>query len=84
MPVISRFYGIIVKMYFRQTEHNPPHFHVVSGEYIGVFDITTLEMINGDLPQKERKLVETWAKGHQTELLQIWNTQEFITLPPLA
>ncbi len=83
MPVISRFYGIIVKMYFRQTEHNPPHFHVVYGEYIGVFDIATLEMINGDLPKNERKLVEKWAKCHQKELLQIWNTQEFITLPPL-
>ena len=30
MPVISRFYGIIIKMYFQQKEHNPPHFHMVS------------------------------------------------------
>lgn len=36
MPVIARFYGMIIKMYFRQAEHNPPHFHVVYGEYIGL------------------------------------------------
>ena len=35
MPVISRFYGMIIKMYFQQKEHNPPLFHVVYGEYMG-------------------------------------------------
>lgn len=52
MPVISRFYGIIIKMYFRQAEHNPPHFHAIYGEYIGTIDIQTGEMLEGDL-QKE-------------------------------
>lgn len=42
MPIISKFYGIIIKMYFQQSEHNPPHFHAVYGEYIGAFDIKTL------------------------------------------
>ena len=37
MPVIARFYGLIIKMYFQQVEHNPPHFHVIYGEYTGVF-----------------------------------------------
>ncbi|WP_300707009.1 DUF4160 domain-containing protein [uncultured Brachyspira sp.] len=41
MPVIARFYGMIIKMYFQQAEHNPPHFHVIYGEYAGVFDIET-------------------------------------------
>ena len=49
MPVIARFYGLIIKMYFQQAEHNPPHFHVVYGEYMGAFDIQTLDMIEGDL-----------------------------------
>ncbi|WP_295154631.1 DUF4160 domain-containing protein [uncultured Brachyspira sp.] len=31
MPVISRFYGIIIKMYFQQKEHNSPHFHLYMG-----------------------------------------------------
>jgi hypothetical protein len=70
-------------MYFQQSEHNPPHFHVVYGEYIGVIDITTLDMIEGDLPTKALALVREWAKLHEVELLNIWNTQEFKQLPPL-
>ncbi len=83
MPIISRFYGIIIKMYFQQSEHNPPHFHAIYGEYMGAFDIQTLEMIEGDLPSKAQALVREWAEPHKADLLRIWNTQEFLTLPPL-
>lgn len=83
MPVIARFYGLVIKMYFQQAEHNPPHFHVVYGEYIGAFDIDTLEMIEGDLPAKAQSLVREWASAHKEALLKIWNTQEFVQLPPL-
>ncbi|MCL1806399.1 MAG: DUF4160 domain-containing protein [Oscillospiraceae bacterium] len=83
MPVISRFYGLIVKMYFRQSEHNPPHIHVIYGEYLGVIDIQTLEMLEGDLPSKALSLVLEWMKNHKAELLEIWNTQLFRQLPPL-
>ncbi len=51
-PVIARFYGLIIKMYFSLSEHNPPHFHVLYGEYSGIFAIEDLEMIEGDLPVK--------------------------------
>lgn len=83
MPIIAKFYGLIIKMYFQQAEHNPPHFHVVYGEYMGVFDIKTLQMMEGDLPVKAQGLVQEWAKKHQDALLRIWNTQKFIKLPPL-
>ena len=83
MPVISRFYGMIIKMYFQQKEHNPPHFHVVYGEYMGEIEIETLRMMEGDLPQKALNMVTEWAQQHKDELLKIWNTQEFIQLPPL-
>lgn len=83
MPIISRFYGLIIKMYFQQKEHNPPHFHVVYGEYVGVFEIQTLKMIEGDLPPKAQALVREWAAKHTAELLEIWNTQRFVQLPPL-
>jgi len=83
MPVIARFYGLIIKMYFQQKEHNPPHFHVVYGEYIGVFEIQTLKMIEGDLPAKAQALVREWAEKYQDDLQKIWDTQEFIKLPPL-
>ena len=83
MPVISRFYGMIIKMYFQQSEHNPPHFHCLYGEYVGVFEIATLELMEGDLPEKAQRLVREWANKYQHELLKIWETQEFIDLPPL-
>lgn len=83
MPVISRFYGITIKMFFIQREHQPPHFHAVYGEYNGLFDIETLEMFEGDLPNRAEKLVREWARKYQDEIRAIWNNQEFTPLPPL-
>lgn len=83
MPVVARFYGIIVKMYFSQREHGVPHFHAVYGEYNGVFDVDTLEMIEGDLPLRAQRLIREWAKQYQTELLHMWNDNEFRRLPGL-
>ncbi len=83
MPVISRFYGVVIKMYFRQSEHNPPHFHAIYGEYIGAIDIQTGEMLEGDLPKRALKMVQEWTEQHKEALLEIWNTQKFVELPPL-
>lgn len=83
MPVIARFYGIIIKMYFSQKEHNPPHLHAIYGDYVGVIDIRTGEMLEGDLPPKALSMVREWISINRKELLGIWNTQEFTTLPPL-
>jgi len=83
MPEIARFYGIIVKMYFMQKEHNPPHIHALYGEYMSAVDIETLEVLEGDLPNKALDLVKEWMKLYQNDLLKIWRTQEFKTLPPL-
>ncbi|MCL2391552.1 MAG: DUF4160 domain-containing protein [Oscillospiraceae bacterium] len=83
MPVIARFYGIVIKIYFRQSEHNPPHIHAIYGECMGVINIQTLEVMEGDLPSKAVALVREWMKPHTAELLEIWNTQNFKTLPPL-
>ncbi len=83
MPIISAFYGLIIKMFFMQSEHNPPHIHVIYGEYVGIIDIKTLEMMEGDLPNRALSMVKEWMKEHKDELLNIWNTQEFKKLPPL-
>jgi hypothetical protein len=83
MPVISRFYGMIVKMYFIQSEHNPPHIHVMYGEYLGIIDLRTLEMLEGDLPDKAFKIAKEWTKLHQQELIQMWETQNIKPLPPI-
>jgi hypothetical protein len=84
MPEIARFYGLVIKMFFRQTEHDPPHFHALYGEYVGAIDIMTGEMIEGDLPPKALALVNDWLNLHRDEMLKIWETQQFIKLPPLV
>ena len=83
MPVIARFYGVVLKMYFSQSEHGVPHFHAIYGEYNAVFDIQTLEMIEGDLPVRAQRLVREWGEQYQQELLRMWNTNEFKRLPGL-
>ena len=81
MPVIARFYGILIKMYFR--EHGMPHFHAIYAEFNGVFDVDSLEMIEGDLPRRAQRLVRDWAEQYQGELRRMWETQEYKKLPGL-
>jgi hypothetical protein len=81
MPVIARFYGILIKMFFR--EHGIAHFHAVYGEYNGVFDLATLEMFEGDLPVRAQRLVREWAEQYREEMQRIWETQEYRKLPGL-
>ena len=83
MPVIARFFGIVIKMYFSHSEHGVPHFHAIYGEYNAVFDIRTLGMLEGDLPGRAQKLVREWGALYQQELLQMWNNNEFKQLPGL-
>ena len=81
MPIIARFYGILIKMYFK--EHGIPHFHAIYGEFNGVFNIETLEAMEGDLPGRAERLVKEWAQKYQKELLEMWKTQKFVQLPGL-
>lgn len=81
MPIIARFYGILIKMYFK--EHGVPHFHALYAEYNAVFDIESLEMIEGDLPRRAQKLVKEWAELYKNDLMSMWKTQEFKKLPGL-
>ena len=81
MPLIARFYGIIVKMYFN--DHLPPHFHAIYGEYIGVYSISSCELLEGDLPARADTLVKEWAQQHKSELSQMWDTKDFHQLDGL-
>lgn len=83
MPILSRFYGITIKMYFSQKEHNPPHIHAIYNKYAAAIDITTGQTLDGDLPPKALSLVEEWVSIHREELQKIWQTQEFTKIPPL-
>ncbi len=83
MPEITRFYGIIIKMFFKPKEHEPSHIHALYGEYIGEFNIKSMEMIQGDLPKKAQELVVEWLSSHQDALQEMWDSQQIRKLPPL-
>ena len=83
MPVISRFYGITIRMYFQQAEHNPPHIHAIYGEDVAVVSIQTCEVLEGYLPPKASAMVKEWIRKNKNELLNMWETQQFQKLSPL-
>ena len=85
MPEISRFYGIVIKMYYN--DHRPPHFHA---EYSGnevVVNIDTLAVVAGKLPPRAIGLVTEWAFQYQAELQEVWerarNMQPLRKIDPL-
>jgi hypothetical protein len=81
MPVVARFYGIVIKMFF--SEHGVPHFHAVYGEHVGVFAIESLELLEGDLPPRALRLVREWSERHAPTLQTMWDTKNFSQLPGL-
>lgn len=83
MPVIARFYGIVIRMYFLQSEHNSPHIHAIYGDDTAAFRIDTGELLDGDMPKRAKIMVEEWIELNKGELLTMWETQEFKKLPPL-
>ena len=83
MPVISRFYGIVIKMYLRQKEHNPPHLHAFYGDYVGLFSLEEGEIYEGDIPVKEQKLIKNFILHYKEQLYDMWKTQNFYLLPPI-
>jgi len=70
MPEISRFFGIVIRMFF--DDHNPPHFHAFYGDHATLIDINTLSVFAGHLPPRALGLVIEWATLHERELLDDW------------
>jgi len=71
MPEVSRFYGIIIRMYF--DDHAPPHFHAEYAEHEAVVDLEETRIIAGDLPARAFSLVKEWTALHQQELRTLWD-----------
>lgn len=69
MPVISRFFGIIIIMYWN--DHNPPHFHAKYGEYRAIISIED-GLVDGYLPKRAQNLVIEWLNLHKAELMENW------------
>jgi hypothetical protein len=74
MPELSRFFGIIIRMYMEVgVPHRTPHFHAYYQDDVAVFSLDPVELIAGSLPRRQRRLVEAWAELHQAELLADWD-----------
>ena len=73
MPTISMFYGIIVQMLFYDNkEHHSPHIHIRYGEYRATFEIETAKLLAGNIPPKQKRLIQAWIEIHKEELLADW------------
>lgn len=83
MPVLSRFYGIVIRMYFMENEHNKPHIHAIYGEDVASIAFQTKEILEGKLPPRALKLINEWIDLHEKELTEIWTTQKFYEIEPL-
>jgi len=80
MPVLSKFYGIVIRMVF--TRSFTAHFHAIYGQWELVVGISPLRVIQGDAPGRVRDMVLEWAEQHERELLNDWNRCG-LAMPPL-
>lgn len=85
MPEVSRFYGIIIRFYYR--DHPPNHFHAIYGEHEAIIEIETGDIHEGHLPRTAYELVNRWRAQHLNELREDWNRarqqQPLLPIPPL-
>ena len=73
MPVISMFYGIIIRLYLLDNQHhNLPHIHPRYAEYEASIGIAEGEVLAGELPRKQLRLVQAWIELHRDELVADW------------
>ncbi len=83
MPTISSFYGIIIVMYLRNKEHNPPHIHAITQDFDAPFLIADGEIMEGEFPAKAKAMVKEFILKNQKELEDMWEKEQYRKLPPL-
>ena len=83
MPTISHFYGIIIVMYLRNKEHDPPHVHAITQDFDAPFLIETGELMAGEFPPKAQMMVKDFILEYRKELEEMWETERYRKLPPL-
>jgi hypothetical protein len=74
MPVVSVFFGIVIRMYF--DDHPPPHFHAAYQGFEAFVRIEDGEVLEGKLPGKAARIVRQWALDHRAELMANWTRGE--------
>ncbi len=70
MPEISRFHGIIIRMYY--DDRHQPHFHAYYAGHAALFSIDPPALYEGMIPRRQQNIVLGWAEVHQQELLENW------------
>jgi hypothetical protein len=87
MPTISRFFGILIQMYYFPKEHPPAHFHAIYADDEATIDIETLDVLAGELPPRALSMVLEWGRLHQRELMENWTRcqrqEPLQPIPPL-
>ncbi|MBE5857920.1 MAG: DUF4160 domain-containing protein [Lachnospiraceae bacterium] len=83
MPTICSFNGIIIVMYLRNKEHNPPHIHAITQDFDAPFSIETGEIMDGVFPPKSTALVKQFISKYRKELEEMWKTEKYVKLPPI-
>ncbi len=72
MPEISRFYGIVIRVFYEIARHQQPHFHAAYGEHLASFIIDPPALLAGSMPRKQLHLILACAELHQDDLLANW------------
>ena len=72
MPTLSMFFGLIIRMYYAPKEHGPAHIHVYYQDVVAVINIANCEIMKGNLPAKQKRLLSAWIEIHREELLANW------------
>lgn len=82
MPIISMFYGIIIRMYLMDNQHHhTPHIHAKYAEFEASISIDEGEVLAGQLPRKQLRLVQAWIELHRDELMADWELAVIGELP---
>lgn len=74
MPEISRFFGIVIAMYYN--DHRPPHFHASYGDHQALIEVATGAIVAGSLPGRAVALVEEWRRRYKRQLERNWALSE--------
>jgi hypothetical protein len=73
MPILSMFYGIVIRMYFfDDKQHHAPHLHAEFSEHDAVFALASGEVLAGELPRGKARLVQAWIEIHRDEPMADW------------
>jgi hypothetical protein len=79
MPVISAFFGIIIRIYY--SDHNPPHFHAQYGDHEVIIEIKSGRVLKGKLPTRLQYFLELWRRKNADEIMEAWDSAQHFKVP---